>query len=411
MEARAGLYIHVPFCRRRCPFCDFAITTDIGRTGAWLAALEREMEMRAAAWPIAFDSVYLGGGTPSLLGAERVERVLAMARRSFALVPEAEVTLEANPGTLAQGDCERLLAAGVNRLSLGVQSLDDGALAFLGRDHTAADSLDTFARARREGVENISIDLIWGIPERSKASWEMDLRAAAALVADHVSAYQLTFEPGTPLARRRERGEVRELDEEEARDLFLATRDLLAAEGYAQYEVSSFARAPHRESRHNRKYWEGAPYLGVGPAAHSYRSGERSWNVRTTSAYVAALDAGRDPLAGRELLGAGERRLELLALAFRTALGLNLEKFSAETGEDLRRTSAARLRDLTDAGLLVLEGEMLRPTAAGMAVADALALEVAAPPAGGDAGGGARAPASGALSASGAVPSAVRSPA
>jgi oxygen-independent coproporphyrinogen-3 oxidase len=196
------------------------------------------------------------------------------------------------------------------------------------------------------------------------------------LAPDHFSIYQLTYEPGTPLTRRKERGEIQEISEEEARGQFLLAREVLEKAGYAQYEVSAYARSADFESRHNKKYWEEAPYLGIGPSAHSYRGGARSWNLRGTREYIEALAGGRDPEAGREVLTAEEKRLERLALGLRTARGLRLDRLREELGSDLRSTHGALLDELVARGLLLLEDGVLRPTAEGLAVADEIALRL-----------------------------------
>jgi len=372
----AGLYLHVPFCRTRCPFCDFAVTTDRGRVREWLEAVAKEMVLRSESWRIAFDTVYLGGGTPSLLEVEMVEWILAEARSRFRIKSGAEVTLEANPGTMGAGDFARLREAGVNRLSLGVQSFHEEDLVFLGRDHSVKDSLESFRNAREEGFGNVSLDLIYGLPHQSPARWEEVVERAAALRPEHISAYQLTYERGTPLTRRKERGEFRDLSEEESRERFLHTRRILEEAGYRHYEVSSYARREDLESRHNRKYWEGAPYLGLGPSAHSYREGVRSWNTPRTSDYVEALGSGRDPVAGSETLSREEAILERIFLGLRTARGLRLDLFREDFGTDLRETHAMVLAELIEKGLGILEANLFRLTARGLAVADGIAARL-----------------------------------
>jgi oxygen-independent coproporphyrinogen-3 oxidase len=377
-----GLYIHVPFCRRRCPFCDYWISTNLVRVEEYLDALEREMALRASGWPLPFDTVYLGGGTPSVLGPEPVRRILASARSHFQVSGGAEVTLEANPGNLGPGEYEKLREAGVNRISLGIQSFQDRDLLFLGRDHSAAESAASFHRARREGFQNISIDLLYGLPGRPRELWAEQIGRARDLGPEHISAYQLDHPAGTPFSRRIRRGEIRPLSEEEARDLFIFTCERLSLAGYGQYEISSFPRSPEFESRHNRKYWEGAPYLGLGPSAHSYREPARSWNASSLGAYLNALAAGRDPGEGEETLRPEERRLERLFLGLRTIRGVQLNLFRDEFGYDLRETHRQILKILQERGLSFQDGEFLKLTREGMALADEIALELAGEPPG-----------------------------
>jgi oxygen-independent coproporphyrinogen-3 oxidase len=384
----AGIYIHVPFCRKRCPFCDFAITTDLANMAAYLDALEREMDLRSESWDLPFDTVYLGGGTPSVLETGMIARILEGVRRRFRVEAGAEVTLEVNPGDLGPGDFRRLRAAGINRISLGIQSFDDAALTFLGRDHTVKDSLDSFRNARAEGFDHISIDLIYARPGSTREEWAAEIERAAELSPEHISAYQLTHEPGTAMTRRVERGEITALSDGEGRDLLLFTRERMAAAGYLQNEVSSFPRSLQLESRHNRKYWEGAPYLGLGPSAHSYRDPERWWNVPRLPDYLASLAGGppapavsaatgpvrRGPVLGREVLGRKEKRLERLFLGLRMARGVDLGAFRDEFDEDLLAVQRNSLEDLCSRGLAVLEGGFLRLTPQGLALADEIAM-------------------------------------
>jgi oxygen-independent coproporphyrinogen-3 oxidase len=342
----------------------------------WLEALEREIALRRRSFDLPFDTMYLGGGTPSLLPTSLVERVLRLARSSFRISADAEVTLEANPGNLDPEGFRRLLDAGVNRLSLGVQSFDESDLKFLGRDHTVSDSLESFGSARRAGFSNISVDLIYGLPGRTIGSLRAGIERLRDLGPDHVSAYRLTFEPSTPLGRRKDRGEFVEPESGEELDLFLEVRDRLDEAGYSLYEVSSFARSSGFQSRHNRKYWEGAPYLGLGPSAHSYRDGVRSWNAARPETYARALATGQ-AFSGSETLSEEERRLERIFLRLRTSSGLSWSGFEKEFGSDLRITHAPMLERLAGEGLLAPSSEALRLTPRGLAVADSIALELA----------------------------------
>jgi oxygen-independent coproporphyrinogen-3 oxidase len=377
LSSNGGLYVHVPFCRVRCPFCSFAVTVDQRGMQGWLEALEREIALRRTSFDLPFDTVYLGGGTPSLLPPAMVERLLDLLRSNFRISGGAEVTLEANPGTLDFEGFRRLLGAGVNRLSLGIQSFDGRELEFLGRDHSVSDSLESFRNARRAGFANISADLIYGLPGRSLDDLRKGLGRLRELGPEHVSAYRLTFEPSTPLGRRKARGEFPEPESAEELELFLAVRDGLGEAGYFQYEVSSFARSIELQSRHNRKYWENAPYLGLGPSAHSYRDGVRSWNVARPDAYARMLASGEDPLAGNETLREEERRLERIFLNLRTASGLSWSGFKEEFGSDLRVTHAPLLEKLTREKLLAPSDESLRLTPRGLALADTISLELA----------------------------------
>ena len=257
MTVAAGLYLHVPFCSAVCPYCDFAVTVGGPRSrAAFVEALLAEIALVAGgpegAWP--FDTVYLGGGTPSALAADNLGRILAAVAGAFALAPTARVFLEANPEDVTPAALAAWRALGVGTLSLGVQSFAAGALVFLGRRHRLAAGRRSVERARAAGFDTVSLDLIYGLPGQDAAAWRGDLEAAVALAPDHLSCYQLTVHEGTPLGRRRARGELRELPEEGQAELFELTHGFLASAGYPAYEVSNFARVPEHRSRHNAKY-------------------------------------------------------------------------------------------------------------------------------------------------------------
>jgi len=369
---KAGLYVHVPFCRHRCHFCAFLITTHTDTLDRWTDGVVHEIGLRAAEFPETFDTIYLGGGTPSLAPPDAIDRVLSAAHEHLDIEAGAEVTLEANPDDLTEEILSRYRESGVSRLSLGIQSLRDEDLEFLTRTHSAEEGVAAFRAARKAGFANITVDLLYGLPHRTREEWRDILDRTLDLGPDHVSAYQLTFEPGTPFKRYRDTGRIPTLTEEEERARFLFTREWLAAAGYEQYEVSSFAREPRFESRHNKKYWEGAPYLGVGPAAHGYRPPERWWNAAAVRTWAADLKAGRLPTAGAETPTAEERRLERLFLGLRTTRGVALDVLGEEP------ESIPLVARLVEEGLAVLGESHLRLTPTGLAVADAVARELAA---------------------------------
>lgn len=319
------LYVHVPFCARRCSYCDFAIavrrTTPVDE---YVAALRGELELRLGPGETRgeIDTLYLGGGTPSRLGPDGVAAVLSAIRRHFDLSPGAEVTVEANPENLDEATAARWREAGVNRVSLGVQSFDPSVLAWMHRTHdvdavyAAADAL------LKSGFANWSLDLIYALPPEVKREWSRDLSAALALDPPHISAYGLTVEGGTPLARWRSRGEVHEADEERFEAEFLEAHDRLAEAGYLHYEVSNWGRAGC-ESRHNSSYWRHVPYLGVGPGAHGFDGRVRRWNEREYSRWKArVLDRREDPVGGEEVLSETERMLESVYVGLRTRSGV-----------------------------------------------------------------------------------------
>lgn len=379
----AGLYLHVPFCSAVCPYCDFAVT--VGGAAArerYRRALLAEIELAAAAggraWGEAADTVYFGGGTPSALPGEAIEEALAALAARLGLRRAgdgaARVFFEANPEDVTPESAAAWRRAGVAMLSLGVQSLDPEALAVLGRRHDPRRAREAVAAARAAGLPTVSIDLIYGWPGQTAERWRVDLDAAIALAPDHLSCYQLTVEPGTPFGARRRRGELVELPDDAQGELFRLTHRRLADAGYHGYEVSNFARSPEHRSRHNAKYWRHAPYLGLGPSAHSFDGGRRRWwNERRLAGWRAAIEAGRPPRAGGEELDRGQLALERLMLALRTADGVDLAEMRARYGVDLPAANGALMERLAAAGLALVEDDRLRLTLDGLAVADGIA--------------------------------------
>lgn len=328
-------YVHVPFCARRCSYCDFAIAVRRDVPGAeYLGALERELGLRFGPatrgddWEL--DTLYFGGGTPTRLGARDLAAAVTLVRRHARLAPGAEVTVEANPEDIVPGMVASLVAAGVNRLSIGAQSFDDRALEWMHRVHAAGRVGEAVALARAEGIDNISLDLIFALPTVLDRSWERDVEAALALEPRHLSLYGLTVEPATPLGRWAARGLAEEAPEERYEAEFLRASALVTAGGFEHYEVSNFARAGAR-SRHNSSYWSGVAYAGLGPSAHEFDGSTRRWNVAAYVAWLRRLREGTDPVAGSELLTAANRTAETVYLGLRTSDGLDLLPGEAES--------------------------------------------------------------------------------
>lgn len=370
----AGLYLHIPFCTAKCPYCDFISTTDRGLLPDFLAALELEVKLRATD-EYSFDTIYLGGGTPSLLGGEQVARLLGALRGHFQVLSDTEITLEANPGSLTPAHLAAYLEAGVNRLNIGVQSFQDDNLRLLGRRHSAAQAQSAIQQAQAAGFDNIGLDLIYGLPGQTPDNLRMDLDAALATLPAHLSCYLLTFESGTRFDIRRRRGELRPLDEGALADLFQLTRTHLAAAGYPAYEISNFARrtppgGPDLRSRHNRKYWNLTPYLGFGPAAHSYRHPVRSWNEKGLRRYMRRLGEGDLPVADSERLTPLQERIEAIYLALRQTKGLDIEAYATRFGERFETLLAAPLERLIDGDLLAWSAPCYQLTERGFLQAD-----------------------------------------
>lgn len=367
------LYLHVPFCLRRCPYCDFAVQpTRRPPVAEWLDAVDAELALAAAendwAAPLELRTIYVGGGTPSLLGpggmAELRRRLEKHARWDDDAV---EWTAEANPETLTPELACEWRAAGVNRVSIGVQSFHEPVLRWMGRLHGADGAVAAVAAARAAGIDNVSLDLIFALPARLGRDWDDDLRRALALEPAHLSLYGLTAEAGTPLARWVAEGREAMADEDAYAAEFLRAAELTAAAGLRQYEVSNFAR-DGRESRHNVAYWEGTPYLGLGPGAHSFLPPVRSWNRRDWLGYRECLAEGRSPRAEHECVDDAAARLEQLWLGLRTAAGLA----RAELSPGQRRVSDVWQLE----GWAAADTERVRLTPRGWLLLDRLAVEL-----------------------------------
>jgi oxygen-independent coproporphyrinogen III oxidase len=372
---RLGVYVHCLFCTRRCPYCDFNIAIyREDRIAPFVAALGAEIG-RYAALPwvgrVPAVSLFFGGGTPSLLPPEAVGSVIAAARRDLGLVPEAEVTLEANPENLDRTRLAAFRAAGVTRLSLGVQSLDDRVLRRLGREHSAADAHTAFAAARAAGFADVSVDVLYGAPGQDLASWAGTLDAVLAWQPEHLSAYALTLEPGTLFGRR----PPTELpDEAVVASQFERLCEATAAAGLARYEISNFAR-PGFQSRHNLLYWHREEYLGLGPGAHACLGAVRFGNVRAHTRYRAVLADDRWPIAWAERLTPGQIRAERLMLGLRLAEGIPLAWLGDSSAADAPARRALD-RHLA-AGSVELRGDRLALTPRGVLLADTVIADLA----------------------------------
>jgi oxygen-independent coproporphyrinogen-3 oxidase len=373
--ARYGIYVHCLFCTRRCPYCDFNIAIyREDRIAPFVAALGAEIG-RCAALPwagrIPAVSLFFGGGTPSLLPPDAVAGVIAAARRDLGLVPEAEVTLEANPENLDRARLAAFRAAGVTRLSLGVQSLDDRVLRRLGREHSAAEAQAAFAAARAAGFGDVSVDVLYGAPEQDLASWAATLDAALAWQPEHLSAYALTLEPGTPFGRRPPTDLP---DEAVITGQFERLCEATAAAGLERYEISNFAR-PGFQSRHNLLYWRREEYLGLGPGAHACLGAVRFGNVRAHTRYRAALAADQWPIAWAERLTPAQARVERVMLGLRLAEGIPL----AWLGDPSAAATPGRpaLDRHLEAGSVALRGDRLALTQRGILLADSVIADLA----------------------------------
>jgi oxygen-independent coproporphyrinogen-3 oxidase len=376
-DAGAGLYIHVPFCTSVCPYCDFAVTiAGEERRAAWADGVVREAAMYGDCG-LAFDTVYFGGGTPSSITLKRLASVLGGLRKKLKIVEDALCYLEVNPEDVTSESTAAWRRLGIDVISLGVQSFDDEALTYLGRQHSAVEARTAVETLLAAGFDTVSLDLIYGLEGQTAEQWRLQLEHAVALGIDHLSCYQLTFHGNTLFGRRLERGLMDQLPEPEHAELFFLTHQLLADAGYEGYEVSNFATAPEHRSRHNQKYWDHTPYLGLGPSAHSFANGRRWWNRRKLRLWQAAVEEGRPPIEGEEELSPGQLAFEALMLGLRTTDGVDLTKIRGRYGIDLQADNAETIDRFCESGHLRLDGDHLRPTLAGFAIADTLARSFA----------------------------------
>ena len=360
------VYIHVPFCARRCSYCDFAIAVrNKVPADEFIRAIERELDIRNFQPRTAdVDTIYLGGGTPSRLGPDGIARTIDVVAQRFAPKRDAEITIEANPDDVTRHAITAWRAAGVNRVSLGVQSFDDNALTWLHRTHNAARVGEAAADLAAGGIENWSLDLIFALPASLERSWARDVDRALELAPPHISLYGLTVEQHTPIARWRDRGAAVEGGEDAYETEYLHADSTLTAAGYTHYEVSNFG-LPGRWSRHNRSYWSGASYVGLGPSAHGYDGEHRRWNEREYASWLTRVGNGEDPIAGQEHLTAENRSAEQVYLGLRTSSGL-----------EIAESEHVAIRPWLDAGWATLSGATLHLTPHGWLRLDTLAASL-----------------------------------
>jgi oxygen-independent coproporphyrinogen-3 oxidase len=338
-----------------------------------LDALFKEMEMYRPRFH-SFDTVYIGGGTPSLLSLQQLKNILIKVRENFNLLSNTEITIETNPADLNRSFLESMHGIGISRINIGVQSFDERVLNFLGRRHSVKQAISSLGESRQAGFHNVGLDLIYGVPGQDMESWLDTLEQAVAFSPGHISCYQLTLEAKTPLGIRYQAGEFSIPGEELQHEFFIKTSQFLGDAGYLHYEVSNFARGEEHTSRHNQKYWDHSPYLGLGPAAHSFQCNQRWWNHHSLDQYLAAINAGNLPVEETETLRLEQLRLEALYLGLRTRKGISLQDFQREYHYDLLAEKEKILSKLEEEGFISIQEGTLTPTQTGLAVADSLGL-------------------------------------
>lgn len=367
----SGLYIHVPFCEKRCLYCDFYSNTDSRYKASYLEALIQEMEMRKGyLQDEPLETIYLGGGTPSQLSVAELERIFEAIYRNFRTTGEMEITLEANPDDMTPGYVEALQSLPVNRISMGVQSFDKADLKFLNRRHDKAEAVRAVALCQKHHLYNISIDLIYGLPEQTAGKWEKNLTEALRLDIPHISAYHIIYEEGTPLYRLLQSGEIHPVDEDTSLTLFSILIDRLAGAGFEQYEISNFAR-PGYYSRHNSSYWQGKRYLGLGPSAHSYDGTEREWNVSSLAAWLKGIRQGV-PALEKEPLDLNTRYNDYIITRLRTKWGIDLSEVSALFGPEKLNYCLKMAKRHEELGLLLQKDNNIALTRKGIFVSDSI---------------------------------------
>ncbi len=369
----AGLYIHIPFCLSKCAYCSFCSIESVRLIPQYIKALARELEFYRRYFG-EFATVYLGGGTPSLLKPGEIDLIFQAIRKNYIIKADAEITLEANAGDISAEYLKELRAIGINRLNVGIQSFNDKVLKILGRRHDARQAVSAITAAKQAGFKNLGIDLIYGVYGQSIKLWEDTIKQALAFMPEHISCYQLSLNEKTPLGRKYQSEGWRIPAENLAIEYFNVTADRLEGEGYLHYEVSNFARREKFISRHNTRYWRHEPYLGLGASAHSYLSGRRWWNKNVVARYIKDIAVDKNPVAASEQLTDDQLRLEELFLGLRTKRGINIKYYKRLYGVDLISDKKAVIEALIKNKLVIKQGGFLRPTRAGMAVADSLAL-------------------------------------
>jgi oxygen-independent coproporphyrinogen-3 oxidase len=373
---KAGLYIHIPFCVKKCAYCDFySTTTEPPKIEQFLNAAENEVELYAqhpVFAQIKFRTLYIGGGTPSLLSAQQIDKLFQKVLSRFHFAKDFEFTIESNPETISFSKLKEYRSVGINRLSIGVQSFSDSELQTLGRIHNSDQAKKCIEWASQAGCDNINLDLIFAIPGQTLNDWQDNLEQAIQLKPKHLSIYCLTIESGTPLERQILSGKLKKVNEETEREMYLWSIDVLSTAGYQHYEISNFALTGF-ECKHNLMYWDGSPYLGIGPSAHSYWNGHRHWNVGSLEQYLKLLKSNIKPVAGQEQLSQDQKILEFLYLNLRTIHGIDIRQFKYQFNlsfiEKFEKV-LERLHNHPDGELFHLQKNILKLTPNGFVLFD-----------------------------------------
>nr|WP_320037498.1 radical SAM family heme chaperone HemW [uncultured Bacteroides sp.] len=367
----AGIYLHIPFCKTRCIYCDFYSTTRSEMTDRYVSALCRELELRKSYLdnePV--ETIYFGGGTPSQLSKENFEKIFETIEREYNLEQCREITLEANPDDLTPEYIKMLASLPFNRISIGIQTFNEQTLRLLKRRHTAGQAISAVKECRIAGFQNISIDLMYGLPGETPESWKADLEQAISLNVEHISAYHLIYEEGTPLYEMLQKHKVEEVDEESSVDFFALMIDRLTKAGFQHYEISNFCK-PDMYSQHNSSYWTGKKYLGCGPSAHSFNGSTRQWNVSSLDKYIAGIEKGI-PDFDIEELDATTRYNDFVITSLRTMWGLSLNRLEEEFGTEFKQYCLENAQTYLDSGKLEIRDNTLFLSKEGIFISDGI---------------------------------------
>ncbi len=364
----SGIYLHVPFCKQACHYCDFHFSTDTSSSAELTDAMVKELGNQREYLNEPVTTIYFGGGTPSLLDKKQIDLLLSTIASNYSLAADAEITLEANPDDLTKDKLNSLRDAGINRLSIGIQCFDDSLLKFLNRAHDASGAITSLKNVKEAGFNNISIDLIYAIPGLSEKIWEQTLATTISFSPEHISSYALTIEERTVFGNWVKRGKLHPMEEEPAARQFEILTEVLSRNGYEQYEISNFCK-PGFHSKHNSSYWKDSHYLGIGPSAHSYNGQSRQFNVRNNARYVRLIQSN-EPTFEKEILTRENKINEYILTTLRTIWGCDLDFLKNQLNDDLRVRKGEYLSKLRHEGLVSIEHNILRLTKKGKLLAD-----------------------------------------
>lgn len=368
---KVGIYVHIPFCQSRCIYCGFYSTTTKNLQNRYINAVIREMQIRnqnsqspkSPLYGCNLETIYLGGGTPSTLHTNDIGRIISAIRANYNGAPN-EITIEVNPDDVNENFIKEIKTFGINRISIGIQTFNNAQLRFANRRHTADEAINAVHVIRQSGIDNISIDLMFGFPEETLDDWRKDLQTALNLNVEHISAYSLMYEEGTPLYNMLQLGKVNQIDDEKSRQMYLLLIDTLVSHGYEHYEISNFCK-PGRRATHNSNYWNGTPYIGLGAAAHSYDLETRSWNIANINKYMHDVEHGILP-SESELIDNVTHYNDLITTSLRTKEGLNLKTLPI----DFRQYAITSVQNDIKAGLAEISNDHIRLTRNGLFVSD-----------------------------------------